>query len=558
MHAIFRFTARLMLPLILCPLAMAESPPPRMEQENIEPIPLEVGPETTVVEGPLRENGTVDYAAALNAMLSEGVTPESNVYVVVATLTAPDDWPDDDRYRPRVFELLGVPMPGDDAIYFTSIETFAEQRAADDPRWHEVVMPEADGEDQPPWQAEPTETPRWMMEHDLALEGPWSAEDVPLVTEWLAQQRPALDRLAEGVRRDRYWMPLVLEDEDELVVSALMPSLGQMRKMLRTLKVRALHRLHEGDVDGAIADLLTIKRLGHAMQEDLTLIGQLVGMSITAESRDIMPHLVSHPDLTPAQARRANAELAALSSRFPIHQSIDRMERFFFLDVAQRLFHADGEALIKEFVPEPNNLPINPHMMTVYFDRNRAMRRANAFYDRLVEAMTADTRPERQAKLAEIEAEIAAESEQIHANGERLDVAGMVHRLAQLDDDAQRRAEFTDSVLHLLLALLTPGFSSVSNTADVVFMFEQVERVALAVAGHHAADGEYPESLEALVPDWLDAVPEDLLDAEGGPVRYRVEAERIVVYSVGRNGEDDAGLDDVSDGDLVIAWPRSD
>lgn len=52
---------------------------------------LEIGPETTVVEGPVRANGTVDYAAALNERLSEGVTPQNNAYVVIARLLKPDE-----------------------------------------------------------------------------------------------------------------------------------------------------------------------------------------------------------------------------------------------------------------------------------------------------------------------------------------------------------------------------------------------------------------------------------------------------------------------------------
>ena len=42
------------------------------------PVWLKPGPKTTVITGPLRPNGTVDYAAALNEECSAGVTPENN------------------------------------------------------------------------------------------------------------------------------------------------------------------------------------------------------------------------------------------------------------------------------------------------------------------------------------------------------------------------------------------------------------------------------------------------------------------------------------------------
>src|SRR5262245_13901337 len=41
-----------------------------------------VGKETTHVTEPLRKDGTIDYAAALNQRLSRGVTPENNTNVL--------------------------------------------------------------------------------------------------------------------------------------------------------------------------------------------------------------------------------------------------------------------------------------------------------------------------------------------------------------------------------------------------------------------------------------------------------------------------------------------
>jgi len=46
-------------------------------------IPLEPGPDTTVFDGPLRDDGTVDYIAAMNAELAEGVSSEENAFVLL-------------------------------------------------------------------------------------------------------------------------------------------------------------------------------------------------------------------------------------------------------------------------------------------------------------------------------------------------------------------------------------------------------------------------------------------------------------------------------------------
>ena len=42
-----------------------------------------VGTETTYVTGPLDKQGYVDYVAALNERLREGITPENNANVLI-------------------------------------------------------------------------------------------------------------------------------------------------------------------------------------------------------------------------------------------------------------------------------------------------------------------------------------------------------------------------------------------------------------------------------------------------------------------------------------------
>jgi len=56
------------------------------------------------------------------------------------------------------------------------------------------------------------------------------------------------------------------------------------------------------------------------------------------------------------------------------------------------------------------------------------------------------------------------------------------------------------------------------------------------------AQGQYPTSLDALVPTWLKQVPGDLLATNAAPMKYRREADGgFVLYSIGLNGVDDQG-----------------
>ena len=66
--------------------------------------------------------------------------------------------------------------------------------------------------------------------------------------------------------------------------------------------------------------------------------------------------------------------------------------------------------------------------------------------------------------------------------------------------------------------------------------------MACALERCRLAQGQYPASLDALVPTWLKQVPTDLLAAGGAPLKYRREADGgFVLYSVGLNRVDDQG-----------------
>jgi hypothetical protein len=63
---------------------------------------------------------------------------------------------------------------------------------------------------------------------------------------------------------------------------------------------------------------------------------------------------------------------------------------------------------------------------------------------------------------------------------------------------------------------------------------------AIALKRHHLRHGEYPETLDALVPEFVAAVPVDYMD--GQPLRYRRNADgSFTLYSVGENLTDDGG-----------------
>lgn len=77
---------------------------------------------------------------------------------------------------------------------------------------------------------------------------------------------------------------------------------------------------------------------------------------------------------------------------------------------------------------------------------------------------------------------------------------------------------------------------------------ELTTRIALACHEYQRRSGEFPEDLQQLVPDYLDEVPIDPMDATGATFRYRrMASTEAIVWSVGRGGTDELGAIDGND-----------
>jgi hypothetical protein len=90
-------------------------------------------------------------------------------------------------------------------------------------------------------------------------------------------------------------------------------------------------------------------------------------------------------------------------------------------------------------------------------------------------------------------------------------------------------------------------------------------RVATALERFRLAHGEYPESLDALAPQFMEKIPHDIIG--GQPLHYRRTSDgQFVLYSVGWNERDDGGVVvfakgstpslDINQGDWVWRYPQ--
>jgi hypothetical protein len=82
------------------------------------------------------------------------------------------------------------------------------------------------------------------------------------------------------------------------------------------------------------------------------------------------------------------------------------------------------------------------------------------------------------------------------------------------------------------------GIISFNDTYDVTQ--NALLLVSLALQAYHAEHGDYPETLAALSPAYLQAVPDDPF-ALHAPFRYQRTATGYLLYSIGPDGKDNGG-----------------
>jgi hypothetical protein len=94
--------------------------------------------------------------------------------------------------------------------------------------------------------------------------------------------------------------------------------------------------------------------------------------------------------------------------------------------------------------------------------------------------------------------------------------------------------------INFLAAIFVPNFSRACQTVARTQNLANEATVACSLERYRAAHGDFPETLEILVPGYIQRLPTDLIG--GQPLRYRRKSsDNFLLYSVGWNETDDGG-----------------
>ncbi|MGE4181659.1 MAG: hypothetical protein AB7J34_17700 [Limisphaerales bacterium] len=126
-----------------------------------------------------------------------------------------------------------------------------------------------------------------------------------------------------------------------------------------------------------------------------------------------------------------------------------------------------------------------------------------------------------------------------------------------------------DAITRVYVKSSVPALSGMLTKAFAADIQRTLLRTDIALHRYKLRHGRYPESLDALVPEFLPAVPIDA--ADGQPIRYRFTPDQPdepepLLWSAGENGVDDGGDPEIKGGNLAstfhwwrgkdAVWPR--
>jgi len=499
-----------------------------------------VSPQTTYITEPLGPDGLPDYEQYVLELHRKGVTSQNNAAVLLWQAIWPGELkPPQYAAMAQELGLDEIPTEKESLIGVSrgrvtaSIADWLRKREAGRPANNSATdLPSArslDGDD-PLEEVPANEHAVEQSAEEIvfqSMERPWTSEQIPPLAQWIAENRKPLDLIVEASRRPRYYSPSpsLLGNKSEFLTATSLPGIQFIRETSRCLSARAMWHLGEGRADNAWNDVLASHRIARLAAQGHTLVDQLVAIAIHQMACDRTITLLHHVGLSPEQSKTIQRDIASLDDFSGMANSIDRMERAYFLDVVTRLSRGDNESMSSEVGLEDHMTLFN----YVSVDWNIVLRVGNKLYDRMAAAARLPNYAARQREFAKIDTEVA----QLTSN------FGPATFLAAVLSPSARG----DAIAAVMAGLFLPALNAAMAAEDRANTTLDLTRLTAALAVYRAEHGAYPNQLSDLVPDVLPKLPLDLYNAK--PFIYKRTDDGYLLYSAGENGQDDRGSNEI-------------
>jgi tetratricopeptide (TPR) repeat protein len=400
-------------------------------------------------------------------------------------------------------------------------------------------------------------------EFPIAAQSQSPAADVLLA---LSRYAPAIEELRQAAARPYSRFPLNYQIENPADVPS--PHLAGLKQCAIVLQLRAIAELQAGQTEPALADVKLMLRLAESIRSEPFLMSQSVRLSIINLAMQPVWEGLAERGWSEAQLQELNRELQKLDSisdfklclRGELAMNLGAIEFArkhrgndlgYFLYAVWPTTFANIDRLWRDLPALPR--PLDRILETMGDSL------PDEFISRCVNHLPPDGWYEHnKVALAKIYLEKLLPSAQPEKH--MIDRQAILKTIASIEK-ARATGNVNPQNCMALMTLPTSGFAAqkvamINNTIDLA-------NVACALERYHLAHEEYPETLAALSPQFMETIPPDVVD--GQPLHYhRTSNGRFILYSVGWNGQDDGGVVglnaygrlDFNTGDWVWQYPQ--
>ena len=342
-------------------------------------VPLRISPETTHITEPLTPDGKmVDYiAAAEQKAYPPEMKTDDNGFRIVFRAIGPIEKSADIDHTQQRYEKLGLDMINDqptlkflDAIeYFSSIDKISPEKI-------DEFIPR-DMEPANPYLPYSRQVLIWEKIANLP-----DMHELPLVRQWLEENNAALDLVVEAMKKPVFVAPMVVPKESHYMCLIHLPDIQGVRSFARGLGNRATIRISEGDIDGAIEDILACHRLGRHLSKHSFFVGQLTGLGCESIANASAYNGNFASQANAEQLQRLLDGLNNLPPRGTWEESTET-ERLGTLDLLQAMMRDPAEA--QKILDSTGYMPSIPPAMNriarTGIDWNVVFRKVNEAFD---------------------------------------------------------------------------------------------------------------------------------------------------------------------------------
>jgi hypothetical protein len=417
--------------------------------------------------------------------------------------------PDDDLRVVR----LEIPDDQNALTYFQQAIDKLDLPKDDEPEMDSPAPPRKvkplPGEEPEPNAPPPTRKQRW----DALTKGEveW---DQPIADEVLKRTAEALALWKRCLAAPHYQMP----QPERYTYNNQLPCCWPHLALANVVSIRSRDRARRGDHEGALGDALKLVRFGQQVETGKgCLVEYLVGLTLKGMGDFLMREQVKTCTLPSARLRHYAAELA----RYPcVGQGLAHAWRVeYACQVSAIEDICSGEASLADLktigAAGPKRGPPGPAVRLLW----RGLR-VPIFKPNRTRRLFAET----MRKMVEDAPKSYKEIRHIDTDEQEFRPLLAVLRGNVIGDDLYR--------------MLITGVRGAHKFKCVANVELAATRTLLAMKAYKLDKGRLPETLEQLVPDYLDAVPID--DFDGKPLRYN--AAKKIIYSVGEDLVDGGGM----------------